>query len=305
MNSHRIHRVAKLTGLSKDVIRVWERRFDLLKPIRGANRYRQYSDEDVALLRYLKEQVDGGGSIGELARMGRDELLARIAAKAPTTSIIEDTFRRLLRELLSVLDPFDRVSFEKRLNGAVAVVPFEEALHGILLPLQMQVGQLWHDNHLDIAIEHYVTRQIQQKIFSAMNQLPVAEFGPTIVVACPPGEEHDVAASAVAYRCRLRGCRVYYLGANVPVTSLTHLCSRVDPDLTILSIPLALSEDKASALVTGLADQGHSLAKVCVGGVGAIANQDVFVRAHIEVLEDFTALDDKLERLMGKKRSQR
>ena len=49
MNTHRIHRVAKLTGLSKDVIRVWERRFALLKPTRGANRYRNYSDEDVAL----------------------------------------------------------------------------------------------------------------------------------------------------------------------------------------------------------------------------------------------------------------
>jgi MerR family transcriptional regulator, light-induced transcriptional regulator len=305
MNSHRIHRVAKLTGLSKDVIRVWERRFDLLKPIRGENRYRQYSDEDVALLRYLKEQVDEGGSIGELARMGRDELLARIAAKAPTTSIIEDTFRRLLRELLSALDPLDRVTFEKRLNGAVAVVPFEEALHGILLPLQQEVGQLWHDGHLDVAVEHYVTRQIQQKIFSAMNHLPVADFGPNIVVACPPGEEHDVGAATVAYRCRLRGCRVYYLGANVPITSLTHLCSRVDPDLTILSIPVALTQEKATALVRALADQGHSLANVCVGGAGALASQDNFTQADIEVLEDFAALDNKLEQLVRKTRSQR
>jgi len=305
MNTHRIHRVAKITGLSKDVIRVWERRFNLLKPIRGANRYRQYSDEDVALLRYLKDQVDGGGSIGELARMGREELLTRIRANAPKTTIVEDTFRRLLGELLAALDPLDRVTFEKRLNGAVAVVPFEEALHGILLPLQKQVGQLWHDNHLDIAIEHYVTKQIQQKIFSAMNQLPVAEFGPTIVVACPPGEEHDVAALAVAYRCRVRGCRVYYLGANVPIASLTHLCNKVDPDLTILSIPLPMSEDKASALVSALANEGHSFPKVSVGGLGALANQGVFAHAHIEILEDFAALDDRLERLIRKTPSQR
>jgi len=298
MNNHRIHRVAKLTGLSKDVIRVWERRFGILKPIRGANRYRNYSDEDVALLRFLKEQLDAGGSIGELAKLGREELLGRARASAPRASFVDNTFSRLLRELLSTLNPFDRVIFEKRLNGAVAVVPFEEALHGILLPLQEQVGQLWHDGHIDVAIEHYVTNQIQQKIFSAMNQLPVAEFGAKVVVACPPGEEHDIAALTVAYRCRVRGCRVYYLGANVPVASLANLCDKVEPDLTIISFPLALSDDKAMELVQVLADEVSPVSSLAVGGHGAIAMRDFFLKYNITVLEDFAELDHRLDRLM-------
>lgn len=298
MNTHRIHIVAKLTGLSKDVIRVWERRFGLLKPTRGANRYRNYSDEDVALLRYLKEQLDAGGSIGELSKLGREELLSRARASAPQISFVDNTFTRLLRELLSTLNPIDRVTFEKRLNGAVAVVPFEEALHGILLPLQEQVGQLWHEGHVNVAIEHYVTKQIQQKIFSAMNQLPVAEFGTKVVVACPPGEEHDIAALAVAYRCRVRGCRVYYLGANVPIASLTKLCGTVRPDLTIISFPLALSNDKATELIQALTREVIPTSRVAVGGHGALAMRDVFERSHIEVLEDFAGLDHKLDRLM-------
>jgi MerR family transcriptional regulator, light-induced transcriptional regulator len=298
MNTHRIHSVAKLTGLSKDVIRVWERRFELLKPTRGANRYRNYSDEDVALLRFLKAQLDAGGSIGELAKLGREELLGRARASAPRVSFIDTTFSRLLRELLSTLNPFNRVIFERRLNGAVAVVPFEEALHGILLPLQEQVGQLWHENHIDVAIEHYVTKHIQQKIFSAMNQLPVAEFGAKVVVACPPGEEHDIAALTVAYRCRVRGCRVYYLGANVPVASLANFCGKVEPDLTILSFPLALSDDKATELVQALADEVSPVSNLAVGGNGALAMRHLFVKYNITVLEDFTELDHKLDRLM-------
>ena len=297
MNIHRIHRVAKLTGLSKDVIRVWERRFGVLKPTRGANRYRNYSDEDVALLRYLKEQLDAGGSIGDLARLGREELLNRLRAASPRTSFIDNTFDRLLRELLSALDPFDRVMFEKRLNGAVAVVPFEEALHGILLPLQEQVGQLWHDGHVNVAIEHYVTKQIQQKIFSAMNQLPVAEFGAKVVVACPPGEEHDIAALAVAYRCRVRACRVYYLGANVPVAALTKLCHEVEPDLTIVSFPLAFPETRATEITRALAQEVSPASHLTVGGHGALAMREHFVKSHIDVLEDFAALDEKLEQL--------
>jgi DNA-binding transcriptional MerR regulator len=298
MNTHRIHRVAKLTGLSKDVIRVWERRFGLLKPTRGANRYRNYSDEDVALLRFLKEQLDAGGSIGELSKLGREELLERARASAPQVSFVDNTFSRLLRELLSTLNPFNRVTFEKRLNGAVAVVPFEEALHGILLPLQEQVGQLWHEGHVNVALEHYVTKQIQQKIFSAMNQLPVAEFGAKVIVACPPGEEHDIAALAVAYRCRVRGCRVYYLGANVPIASLTNLCEQVDPDLTIISFPLALSEAKATELLQALAHEVNPVSHLAVGGHGALAMRDLFVQYNIMVLEDFAELDHRLDRLM-------
>ena len=298
MNNHRIHRVAKLTGLSKDVIRVWERRFGILKPTRGANRYRNYSDEDVALLRFLKEQLDAGGSIGELAKLGREELLGRARASAPRASFVDNTFSRLLRELLSTLNPFDRVIFEKRLNGAVAVVPFEEALHGILLPLQEQVGQLWHEGHIDVAIEHYVTKHIQQKIFSAMNQLPVAEFGAKVIVACPPGEEHDIAALTVAYRCRVRGCRVYYLGANVPVASLANLCGKVEPDLTIISFPLALSDDKVTELVQALADEVSPVSNLAVGGHGAIAMRDIFLKYNITVLEEFAELDHRLDRLM-------
>ena len=91
-----------------------------------------------------------------------------------------------------------------------------------------------------------------------MNQLPVAEFGAKVVVACPPGEEHDIAALAVAYRCRVRGCRVYYLGANVPIASLTNLCGKVKPDLTIISFPLALSEVKATELVQALTHEVSS-----------------------------------------------
>jgi len=298
MNTHRIHRVAKLTGLSKDVIRVWERRFGLLKPTRGANRYRNYSDEDVALLRFLKEQLDAGGSIGELSKLGREELLGRARASAPHVSFVDNTFSRLLRELLSTLNPFDRVIFEKRLNGAVAVVPFEEALHGILLPLQEQVGQLWHEGQVNVALEHYVTKQIQQKIFSAMNQLPVAEFGAKVVVACPPGEEHDIAALAVAYRCRVRGCRIYYLGANVPIASLTNFCGKVNPDLTIMSFPLALSEVNATDLVQALTHEVVPASRLAVGGHGALAMRNIFGGTHIEILEDFVELDHRLDRLM-------
>ncbi len=252
----------------------------------------------MTLLRYLKEQLDAGGSIGELSKLGREELLTRARVTTPRVAVVENLFVRLLQELVSTLHPLDRVTFEKRLNGAVAVVPFDEALHGILLPLQEQVGRLWHEGQLSIAVEHYVTSQIQQKIFSAMNQLPVAEYGATVVVACPPGEEHDIAALAVAYQCRVRGCRVYYLGANVPIAALVKLCSDVKPDLTILSLPIVRPEDKVTELIHALVRDVRPFTDLTVGGHGAIALREQFMTSHIQVLDDFSDLDSTLDRLM-------
>ncbi len=306
MNTHRIHRVAKLTGLTKDVIRVWERRYGLLKPTRGANRYRNYSDEDVLLLRFLKQEQERGYSIGALAELGRDELLARARQSAlPAHASDTNPYARLIEQLILSLDPLDKIAFERRLNGAIAIVPFEEAMHSILFPLQEQVGRLWHDGRISIAVEHYVTRQIQQKIYSVMNQLPMTELGPKIVVACPPGEEHELAALAVAYRCRSRGCLVYYLGGNVPIPSLVNLCRSVEPDLVVISVPLALPEAKASELVHTLVSDLGPHVTLAVGGHGAVEMRDRFEKTPIEVMDDFAALDHRLDALTTRSRAGR
>ncbi len=303
MNTHRIHRVAKLTGLSKDVIRVWERRYGVIQPGRGSNRYRIYTDEDVALLKYLQTEMLKGNSIGDLAALGRDELLARMRVAIPPVAAFaaEAPFERLLTELIAALDPFDRVTFERRLNGAVAVIPFEEALHRILLPLQERVGQLWHDGRASVAVEHYVTKQVQKKLFAMMNQLPVAEHGPKIVVACPPAENHEIGAQSVAYACAVHGCRVYYLGPNVPVTALASFCAQVRPDLVLLSIPTALSEEAVAILVRELSDSVGSLCPIAAGGDGALAMRGALDRGRIEALEDFSALERRLVLLSAKR----
>src|SRR5690349_6709662 len=115
MNKYRIHRVAKLTGLSKDVIRVWERRYGVVQPLRGANRYRLYTDEDVVLLRYLKAELETGQSIGELVAQGHDELLSRAKAIDTTTAERPTPYISLIGELTATLDPLDREAFERRL----------------------------------------------------------------------------------------------------------------------------------------------------------------------------------------------
>src|SRR5690349_25021800 len=113
MNSHRIHRVAKLTGLSKDVVRVWERRYGFVKPLRSANRYREYTAEDVALLRFLKEELDRGQTIGALAVEGRDALLQRMRSTLTPTPQALKAHDPLLVAPIALHDPLAKSPFEQ------------------------------------------------------------------------------------------------------------------------------------------------------------------------------------------------
>lgn len=298
MNAHRIHRVAKLTGLSKDVIRVWERRYGLVKPSRSSNRYREYSDEEVALLRFVKNQMEQGATIGGLAAEGHDSLVARMRVATPVSEAEQKPHDRLLDELIGSLDPMDKAGFERRLNGAVAVIPFEEAVQRILLPLQRRIGELWHEGRLNVAVEHYVTKIIQQKLFSVMNQLPVNEFGPRILIACPEGETHEIGAQAVAYIAATKGCHVYYLGPNLPYSDLVNFCEKISPDLILLSLTELRQETDTLHHIKQL-QQLATRWSVAVGGQGARAIEDRLRDTKVELLEDLAALHSRLMTILS------
>lgn len=298
MNTHRIHRVAKLTGLSKDVVRVWERRYGLVKPLRSANRYREYTDEDVALLRFLKGELDRGQTIGALAVEGRESLLQRMRVSSTPAMQALTPHKHLLDELVALLDPLDKPGFEQKLNGAVAVIPFEESVQRILLPLQRRVGELWHEGRLNVAVEHYVTKLLQQKLFSVMNQLPMNEFGPRVVVACPQGEPHEIGAQAVAYLAATRGCQVYYLGPNLPHADLLAFCERIKPDLVLLSIIEIQSDEAARRLIQELQILTGRW-PVAVGGQGALAIAALLHESQVDLVDDLAALHSRLRNLVS------
>ena len=298
MPLYRIHRFSKLTGLSTHVIRAWERRYGIVTPTRGPNRYRLYTDEDVELFRYLKSQVDQGMPIGELAELGRERLQEQAQRVFAENHLQPPPSERLVLELTQALQENDRALFERKMNGALAVIPFEEALHRFLLPLQERVGQLWHDGRLGVAQEHYASNQIKQKIFSAMNQFRTSDEGPILVIACPADEWHEIAAMTAAYLCRARGCRVHYLGANLPIPELVTYCDRIRPSCVLLSMTVPRSSNEAALLAKELATSILPPSRVGVGGQGVHAHAELFLRENIIVFQDLKALDSFVFSLM-------
>jgi len=122
----------------------------------------------------------------------------------------------------------------------------------------------------------------------------VNEGGPEIVVACPPMEAHEIGAQTVAYHCRAKGCRVYYLGANVPLDSLASFCAQVRPGLLLLSLTTLPSEPEVAAFLRELSESVASHCPIAAGGRAAPQLQSHLAERGIETLEDFAALDRRL-----------
>jgi DNA-binding transcriptional MerR regulator/methylmalonyl-CoA mutase cobalamin-binding subunit len=300
MDTYRIQHVAKLTGLSKDVIRIWERRFGFISPLRGTNRYRLYTDEDIALLRYLKKETEKGISIGDLAGVGREELLSRIPKSEPLIQKNVAPYEEVIEGLLKSLQPIDSIAFERKLNESIAILPFEEALIRILIPLQYRVGDLWHEGKLEISTEHFVTKLVQQKLFSSMNQLSLSEIGPKVIIGCPPGERHELGAQAIAYTCMVQGCNVHFLGGDVPIDSLASICLQSKASVAILSITIPLSESESNELILQLQQKVMPICPVWVGGRGVLKIKSDFEHHNIVVIEPMSELKNYLSRYLLK-----
>ncbi|HEY5649707.1 MAG TPA: MerR family transcriptional regulator [Nitrospiria bacterium] len=294
MNTFRIKHVSKLTGLSRDVIRMWERRYGFLRPERGSNRYRLYSEEDIALLRYISAQLKEGTAIGELAALGRENLLSRLEKERPTPPPPSPSLEPSVTGLLKTLEPLDSAGFEQQLNHSTAMIPFEEALWGILLPLQERVGHLWHEDRIGIDVEHFVTKQVQQKIFTAMNQLKTNENALRVAVACPPGENHEIGAQSAAYIAKLRGCEVIYLGADVPVASMADLCRRMAVRLALISLVNELDEEMVQSLAKDYAENILGHCPIWAGGREANNHKNLLEVNGIKVVGSLTDFNRKL-----------
>jgi methanogenic corrinoid protein MtbC1 len=154
----------------------------------------------------------------------------------------------------------------------------------ILQVLECRVGELWHQGRLIIAVEHYATQLIQQKMYSVMNQLPVNEFGSCVLIGCPEGESHKIGVQAVAYIAATRGCHVYYLGPNIPSSDRLDFCERIKPDLVLLSITEIKSDAEARTQLRDL-EVIAAYWPVAVDGQGARAIGDLLRDTKIELLD--------------------
>ncbi|MGL4648665.1 MAG: MerR family transcriptional regulator [Caldilineaceae bacterium] len=249
---YNIKAVVQATGISPSTLRAWERRYNMCRPQRSESGYRLYSDRDVAIIRWLKAQVDAGMAISQavawLDSLGGDDetheqgilptsgAMQSIHAGAglPTRESVR-SFEALRVDLSESLMNFDEIAAEQVMSEAFALYPLEQVGEQVVTPVLIDVGERWHRNEISITREHFATNYLLHRLTALLRTVPNLEGGPLLWVGCAPGELHEGGAVLLAIYLRRAGYQIHYLGQNLPIDDFVGEVRRRQPAMVLLS----------------------------------------------------------------------
>jgi DNA-binding transcriptional MerR regulator len=233
----RIGEFARRVGVSPDLLRAWERRYGLLQPIRSQGGFRLYTDEDAERVSQMRRALDEGLSAAEAAR--------RVRARArPAENFLDDARARFL----AAVRAYDEVTAHAVLDEAVAGFALETVLGELVLPALRQIGSEWERGELEVAQEHFGSNLVRERLL-ALARLWGRGRGPLALLACPPGERHDIGLIAFGLVLRSHGWRILFLGADTPLPTLSRAVSATHPRLIVVAgMDGALLEAQGAAL---------------------------------------------------------
>lgn len=251
--------ISRRTGIAPDTLRKWESRYGVLRPARTAGGQRRYSDHDVARVEWLRDRLAEGWRIGEAARMLEE------------TTVTPYSDAVLLRDaLVEAAAAGEPARVGALLDQAFAVLPLEVTLHEVVTPLLRWIGEEWHAGRLSVAHEHAVTSRVRAKLEQLMADQRGSVRG-TAVLACAPGEQHDLGLLMFAVALRADGWRVEYLGADTPVEDAVAFAAGIGATVMCFS---ATRTDTVAALRDGLRRLDDRRGLVVVLGGSAVRAAD-------------------------------
>jgi len=248
-----IAEVERDTGLSKDTLRVWERRYGFPKPRRDAFGERIYAPAQVTKLQIIKRLMDAGHRPGRIVARSLDEL--RSLSAAPGNAAAPEASREA--ELTALLDAVRRHD-AAALQQGLAVVQARHGLRAfvmdIVAPLSSRVGEAWMRGELRVFEEHLYTECVRMALHAALHALPAAAGPPRVLLATLPGEPHGLGLLMAQTMMALEGCACLSLGVQVPLADLAAAAAAWRADIVALSVTGTM---KRRLLLTSL-EQLHS-----------------------------------------------
>jgi MerR family transcriptional regulator, light-induced transcriptional regulator len=265
MGTLRIGELARRTSLSPEVLRAWERRYGLLQPERTTGGYRLYSEDDAERVLRMQELIASGIAAAEAARLALED-----APAAPAAGDV-------VSDLRSALDAFDDAGAHRAFDRLLARLSVDAVLVEAVLPLLHELGERWERGEASIAQEHFASQLLRGRLLGLARGWDRG-VGPRAVLACAPGEQHDLPLIIFGLALRGHGWRITFLGADTPVSTLAKTAAALAPAAVVVSATqpgtLAACADELAA-TRGL--------PLWVGGAGASA--ELARRSRAKLLE--------------------
>jgi MerR family transcriptional regulator, light-induced transcriptional regulator len=255
----RIGELAKRTGVSPELLRAWEQRYKLLQPTRTPGGFRLYSAADEARVQRMQSLVSGGLAAAQAARLILSGEPAPRTVSASATISDEEA-----ANLTASLDRLDEQAANTALDRLFSAYTVETVLQDVVLPYLHRLGERWEAGEISVAQEHFASNLLRGRLLGLAQGWGQGQ-GPGAILACLPGEQHELGLLAFGIALRRRGWRITYLGTNSPIGAVADTARSVLPAVVVL---LSMNPDN-------FLDHTHEIAKfanqvqVVIAGLGA------------------------------------
>ncbi len=238
MGQYSIKELEQLTGIKAHTIRIWEQRYNILKPKRSETNIRTYDDDDLKHILNVSLLNQNGFKISKIACMTDCQISDAVFSLAEQ----KEDCPQQVSTLVCAMIELDEERFDKVLTTVILQKGFEAAVNQLVLPFLQKIGILWQTGSINPAHEHFVSNIIRQKFIVAIDGqvIPRGTDAPRFILYLPEGELHEMGLLFMQYILRVRQMRVMYLGQNLPFADLIKAYEAFRPDYmctVITSVP--------------------------------------------------------------------
>lgn len=220
MNYFSISQLARFSGIKPHTIRMWEQRYKALTPNRSEGNTRYYDNNQLRRLLNIASLLQTDYKVSELCLMP-DKKLFNLVNELPGKAKQNDINEFFVLQLVSAGMSYDEVNFDKIFSHSLLKYGIKEAYVKVIYPMLRRVGVMWTADALEPAAEHFISNQVRQKLFTAIDSLPAAKTTKdSWLLFLPENEFHEMGLLFANFLIRQSGQKTIYLGANVPLESL-------------------------------------------------------------------------------------
>lgn len=300
---HPIQVVARRTGLSADVIRVWERRYRVVEPHRASNARRLYSDADVERLTLLRQATAAGRRIGDVAALSTPALKDLVAADASAAPAPVSGGLGAARDHLAgcrkAVADMDPRAFHQALTNSAVALSTPVLLEQVIGPLMRDIGDQWRDGNLRVCHEHMASPMVRAFLTSLVHTASLNASGPVLVVATPTGQMHEAGAQMAALTAATEGWEILYVAPNLPADDIAAAAVQRGARAVALSLTFPPDDHRLADELRRLRALLPDGLPIVAGGASADAYGETLDELGVARINDFGLFRRELERLRG------
>jgi MerR family transcriptional regulator, light-induced transcriptional regulator len=253
MAHYSIKDLEKLSGIQAHTIRIWEKRYRLIRPERTVTNIRVYNDSDLKRLLNVALLNKNGLKISKISRLSDSELNEKILSFSTN---LTDSHSQIENMVLSMID-LDETGFATGIDKLIEKIGFEKTVTDIIYPFLERIGVLWQIGSINPAHEHFVSNLIRRKILVAIDALEVvkSESKQTFILFLPEGEYHEIGLLFYSYIIKKNGYCLVYLGQSVPFSDIIEVQKTYNASNLLVIFTSALSDIAIPEYINHLANE--------------------------------------------------